>query len=113
MITIWDAILHQLENTFYGALVIMLSMLIGGELDRWYKIVDENSPFRNPFFAAYMLFIWFVGGPWIVWYFQIPRHGLLEPLFAINPYVGWAVQIGSAIIFIVLVLYMRRKASTS
>jgi hypothetical protein len=109
MITFSDACLIQFENTLFGALVIMLSMLIGGELDRWYKIVDEDSPFRNPFFLAYMISLWVIGGPCIIWYYQVPRYGIWEPLFQINPYMGWIVRIGFSAAFIGCLYLFKRK----
>jgi hypothetical protein len=109
MITFWLACLYQLENSLFCAVIVMLSILIGGESDRWYKIIDENSPFRNPFFLTYMACLWFLGCPWLMWYYQIQRYGLWEPLYRINPYVAWIIRIGFITALIGGVYYIKRR----
>ncbi len=113
MITFWYSCLIQLENTLYGAVIVLLSMIIGGERERWYRIIDENSPFRNPFFLTYMIIVWFIGCPWLAWYYQIPRYGLWQPLYQISPYMAPIIRIAFSITLIWCVYHYKYKRAES
>lgn len=109
MISFFESLVFQLENTLYCGVIILLSILIGGEKDRWYAIVDENSPFRNPYFLVFMAYIWLIGCPWLGWYFQKKPHGFWEPLYQINPYMAWMVRIAASIVLILCSYYYKRR----
>lgn len=109
MISFIQSFIFQLENTLYCGVIILFSILICGEKEKWYRIIDEDSPFRNPFFLSFMVYVWFVICPWLGWYYQKQPHGFWEPLYQINPYMTWMIRIAASVVLILCSYYYKKR----
>ena len=109
MISLLEALILQIQLLFYGGLIIMLSMWIRGDKERWQGIVAEDSVWCEPYFLASMIYIWFVGGSLFRYYYQIPIYGFLPIRIDVNPYIIWLGHLGIVIIYLLCWYYYKKR----
>ena len=55
------------------------------------KSLSEMFPgaFDNKYFVRYLVILWFVISPLVVWYFELPRYGIWGSIFSQSPLCGY------------------------
>lgn len=109
MFTYLDACLWQIENSLYGLLFILLGIIIKNNRDAWKEMLQSDT-FQNPYFLAYLAWLWFAAIPWLQWYCQIPRYVIWGMIGIVNPYIMLGIRLASGIMLIAVLYYIRNKA---
>lgn len=106
IMTILQAFIHQVQILLIGITLLLIRIIITKDDSVWRQL--RTTTFNNNYFTAYLVVLWFIIMPIVVWYYNFAEFGIWGELYKQSPILTWCT-LAIVVLFNGFMLWKCRK----